>query len=116
MLKFVETVFVSSIISSHVMTESSITLAKYFSFSQRHVTGVQIGYFLHTLCFFRFLHCYRHLLLFHFWFELYFLPLHLHLHSNDNHAAVLFETHTLLDRSLKVLHLSTNLSKLTRSS
>ena len=46
-----------------------------------------------------------------FWFDL-----NLHLHSNDNHAAVLFETHTLLDRSLQVLHLSTNLSKLTRNS
>ena len=32
-LKFVGIVFVSSIISSHVITESSVVLAKYVSFS-----------------------------------------------------------------------------------
>ena len=31
-----------SIISSHVITESSIILAKYFPFSQLHVEGFQI--------------------------------------------------------------------------
>ena len=41
-LKFVGKVFVSSIISSYVITESSIILAKYFSFSQLHVAGFQI--------------------------------------------------------------------------
>ena len=38
---FVGIVFVSSIIPSHVITESSIKLAKYFPFSQLHVAGFQ---------------------------------------------------------------------------
>ena len=45
-LKFVENVFVywtsESIISAHVITESSLILAKYFPFSQLHVAGFQI--------------------------------------------------------------------------
>ena len=45
-LKFVVLAFVSSsydsIISSHVITKSSIILAKYFPFSQLHVAGFQI--------------------------------------------------------------------------
>ena len=45
-LKFIQTVFVSSsydsIISSHAIAESSIILAKYFSFLQLHVAGFQI--------------------------------------------------------------------------
>ena len=41
-LKLVGTVFVSSMISSHEITESSIILAKYFPFSQLHVLGLQI--------------------------------------------------------------------------
>ena len=40
--KFVGTVFVSSTISSHVFTESSIILAKYFLVSQLHVAGFDI--------------------------------------------------------------------------
>ena len=44
-LKFVEIVFVSSIISSHVITESSIILAKYLPFLQLHVEGFQIKFF-----------------------------------------------------------------------
>ena len=44
-LKFVGTVFISSpydsITSSHVITESSIILAKYLSFSQLLVAGLQ---------------------------------------------------------------------------
>ena len=39
---FAETVFVGSIISSHVMTELSIILAKYLLFLQLHVAGFQI--------------------------------------------------------------------------
>ena len=38
-LKFVGTVFVSSIISSHVATESSIILAKYLPFLHLLITG-----------------------------------------------------------------------------
>ena len=44
-LKCFEIVFASSIISSHVITESSIILAKYLpfsQFSQLHVAGFQI--------------------------------------------------------------------------
>ena len=49
LLKFVRTVFVSpsydlpsaSVISPHLITESSLTLAKYFSFSQIYVVGFQ---------------------------------------------------------------------------
>ena len=43
-LKFVGTVFVSSlsIISQHVITESSIIVAKYFPFWKSHVAGIQI--------------------------------------------------------------------------
>ena len=41
-IKFVLTVFVSSsITSSHVITESSIILAKYLPFSQLQVAGFQ---------------------------------------------------------------------------
>ena len=38
-LKFVGIVFVSSLISSQLITESSILLAKYLPFSQLHVEG-----------------------------------------------------------------------------
>ena len=71
----------------------------------------------------KFLHSHQHLSLFHHWFELYFLPSNLHLQTHDvcfAHAfdsfipvimlntrkfnsAVLFRTHTLLDKSLKAL-------------
>ena len=44
--KFVGTVFVcsfyDSVTSSHVITESSVILAKYFLFWQLHVAGFQI--------------------------------------------------------------------------
>ena len=42
LLKFVGTVFVSSIISSHEINESSVILAKYFPFSPLHVAAFQI--------------------------------------------------------------------------
>ena len=41
-LKFMGTAFVSSIISSHVITESSTVLAKYLPFSQLRIAGFQI--------------------------------------------------------------------------
>ena len=41
-LEFVGTVFVSSLISSHLITESSIILAEYFPFSQLHAAEFQI--------------------------------------------------------------------------
>ena len=39
---FVKTVFIASIISSHVTTESSIILATYLPFTQVHAAGFQI--------------------------------------------------------------------------
>ena len=57
-----------------------------------------------------------YLSLFHFWFELHFLPSNLHLHPHDlNLLEHIFETHTLLDKSLRVLQLSTHLSNLAAS-
>ena len=67
----------------------------------------------------------RHLWLFHFWFKLHFLPSNLHLYSPDTpfvndfdsfipvnilkilkfKCSILFRTHTLLDRPLRVLQL-----------
>ena len=54
-----------------------------------------------------------YLSLFHFCFELLFLPSNLHLHSHDlNLLEHIFGTHTLLDKSLRVLQLSIHLSNL----
>ena len=39
---FAETVFVTSIISSHVTTESSVLLAKYLQFLQLHEEGSHV--------------------------------------------------------------------------
>ena len=74
----------------------------------------------------------QHLSLFHFWFDLHFLPSNLHLHLHDTcfvnvisfipviiintlriRSPVLFGTHTLLDKSFTVLQLPTDLSTLT---
>ena len=41
-LKFSGTVFVTSIVSSHIIAESSIILAKYLPFPQVHGAGFQI--------------------------------------------------------------------------
>ena len=80
-----------------------------------------------------FLHLHQHLSLFHFGFELYFLPSNLHSHLHDScfvnifysffhviilktctfKSSVLFVTHTLLDKSLRVSQPLTQLSKLT---
>ena len=79
------------------------------------------------------LHSHQHLSLFHQWFELNFLPSNLYLHSHDIcftnvfdslipviklnmlrfNFSVLFGTHTLLLKSLKVLQFPTHLSNLT---
>ena len=49
LMKFVGIVFISSsydfITSSQIIAESSIILAKYFPFSQLHVTGFQTYFF-----------------------------------------------------------------------
>ena len=79
---FVKIVFVVSIISSHVITESSIILHTFLPFSQLHIAGLQIS-LSHTRWVFWVLHSHRHLLLIYFWFELHFIPSNLHLHSQD---------------------------------
>ena len=133
-LKFVVIVFVSSlhdsITLSHITAEPSRILAKHFQFSQLHVAGFQTQTFSYTRCF---LHSHGHLLLFHHWSELHFLPSNLHLHLHDIcfvnifysfipvimlstlrfKFSVLFGGHTLLDKLLRVLQLITHLSNLT---
>ena len=89
-LKFVGTGSVSSIISSHVITKSSIMLSKYLLFLQIHVAGFQIDSFSYTPCVFAFSHSHQDLSLFQFWFELHFLPSNLHLHSCDKALSMLF--------------------------
>ena len=69
-----------SIISSNVITESSIILAKYFPFSQLQVAGFQTYSFSHIWCF---LHSHWHLSLFHYLFDLQFVSSNLHLHSYE---------------------------------
>ena len=88
LLRFVRIVFIASsydltfasIILSHLITESCMIFAKYLSLLKLHVMGFQIYFFTLTLCF---SHTHQHLLLFHFWFELHFLPSGLHLHLHD---------------------------------
>ena len=80
-----------------------------------------------------FLNSHEHLSLSHFCFGLHFLPSNLHLHLHDISfvkifdlffplsilktcifkSSLFFGTHTLLDKSLRVLKLPTNLSELT---
>ena len=77
-----------------------------------------------------FLHSHRHLLLFQLWLELHFIQLNLHLHLYDTWLvnildifvpviilntfrfkySVLFGTHILLDRSLRVLQIPVHLT------
>ena len=135
-LKFVGIVTISSsnyfITSPQIIAESTITLAKYFPFSQIHLLGFQTGFFSHTWIF---LHSHRHLSLFHHWFELHFFPSKLHLYSHEMcfvnvldlfipviklkkprfKSSVLLGIHILLDKSLIVLHLAKHLSNLTEN-
>ena len=103
---FIGTGFVSSITLSHVINE-----------------------LLHTLCSSGFLQSQQYLL-FHSWFELYFLPSNLHSHLHDVcfvkvfdsfisvmmlktskcKSSVSFGTHAILDRSSRVLQLLIHLS------
>ena len=85
--------------------------------------------FFTCIAFFWFLHSHRHLPLFRFWSELHLLPSNLHFDSHDicfvnifdlfipyhikdtqYKSSLLFGTHTLLDRSLRVLQLLRHLS------
>ena len=54
--KFVDTLSAAFITSSQIISESSVVIAKYSPFSQLHVAGFQISYFLHALCSSGFLH------------------------------------------------------------
>ena len=126
---FVRVVFIFSKIPWHITTESSVTLTKYLTFLQ---LDYKYDVFQYTRWFFGFSHSHWHFFLFHLWLELHFLSLNLHLHSQDiffvNFFAsftpvimlktltfrlyVLFGTHTLLYKSLRVLQFPTHLSKL----
>ena len=89
-LLFVGTVFVSSIMSSHIITESSIILAMYLPFLQLHTSWFQIQSFAHVLSFFEYFHTHRYLSLFHFWFKLHFIESNLHSHLHNGCFASLF--------------------------
>ena len=80
----------TSIISSQITTESSIILAKYFSFLKLHGKVMQVWSFLQI---WSFLHSHQHVSLFHFPFELHFLPLNLHSHLHDIYFVKLFDTY-----------------------
>ena len=64
--KFIDTVSVASIISSHVITKSLAILFKYLLISQLHILGFQTGASLHTQSFTQFLYSHQHLSLIHF--------------------------------------------------
>ena len=107
-------------------TSNVINIHKYLKKIIRLLTGLVNGS-NHTK--------YVFLSLFHFWFEFHFLPSNLPLHSHDIcfvnvfdsffsvimlntlrfESSVLFGTHTLLDKSLRVLQLPTHISKLTEN-
>ena len=81
LLKFVGIAFVSlsydSIISSHIIAELSIILAKYLPFLQLHVEGFQIKFFPHAWHFTLILTLFCH------WPELNLLPSSLHWYLHD---------------------------------
>ena len=106
--------FLSFKISSHVIADSSsIRIANYSPFFT--TTCIKIRNITFT-------HKHQHLSLFHLWFQLHFLPSNLHLHlpvisfikifnsffpvnlikTCIFNSYVLFGTHTLLDKSLRV--------------
>ena len=72
---FVGMVFIVSIISPHVIIESTITLSVHLLFLQTQVLN-------NFFCTHVFLNSHRYLSLFHFRFELHFIPSNLHLYSH----------------------------------
>ena len=131
LFNFVVTVFVSfSIISSHVITELSIILAKCLPFLQLHVAGFQYNVFHIRDVFYTRISIYHYSA---FDLNTIFFPSNLHLHLLDMsyvkvfdsffpviilkictlNLSVLFGTHTLLEKSIRVLKLLTHLSDLT---
>ena len=125
-------VFVASIISSHVISESPIILSKYLPFSQVHVLRFQIYIFSHTKMFFLIFALTSTQFFIPLLIWIHFLPMNLHLHLNDIYfinvfysfvlviilktlkftSFVLFEAHVLLDVSSRLLQLSLHLSQL----
>ena len=133
-LTFVSSLFYlasASIISSHIIAESSIVLAKCFIFLQLHVAEFQTESFsdmcfLHSLWFSWFYFCFYC----HSSIDLNYIfsSSNLHLHTHDISfvkifdsffsvivsktcifkSFVLFETHTLLDKPLRVLQFPTH--------
>ena len=75
---FVGTLFLVSIISWNITTESKIILPAYSLFSQLLVAEFQKQPFLDTCCSFRFLQSHKDLSLFLFRFKFHFLLLNLH--------------------------------------
>ena len=129
-LKCIVTVFVSSVVVSHLITESLVVLIKHLPIYQLHVVKFQI-YFLHSCFFFYF---YTHIdnyyystfdfkYTFYHQFYIYiriicfvnvfgsYLPVTM-LKTLRFNFSVLFGTHTLIDKLLRVIQLSTHLSKL----
>ena len=119
---FVETVFVYSITSAHITTESSIILHIYH-FCNFMFQDSKCIFVAHTMFF---LHSHWHLLLLHFWLELHFLLSNLHSHLHGICFANVLDlfipvimlklckfkpsasigTNTLLNKSSRVLQLS----------
>ena len=118
-----------SIISSHMITELSIILSKYFPFLLLHVAEiifVKPNIISFTYIVYTYTNNFR---FFHHWYELLFLPsnLHLNLHNrcfvNVSNlfvpammlkllrfiSSVILGTHSLLNKSFKVLWLPTSL-------
>ena len=134
-MKFVRIVFVSSsdysLTTLHVIAESFIILAKFFSIFAITCRRIPNIIFSHA---WRFSHSHQHLLLFHHWYKLHFFPWNLHLHSDDRcfvnifdsfvpvimlntlriNSYVLFGSHTLLGMPLRKFKLPTHLPNLTK--
>ena len=130
-IDLVETVFVSSINSSHIITKSSTIPPSYLPFFPTTCCWIpNIISFTHVM-FFRIFKL-TPTSLFLFWFESHFLTSNLHLHLHDVYffnvvysfipvtmfktlrfkSSALFGTHAILNRSSGVLQLPTHLSKL----
>ena len=130
-IKFVGIVFLSFIVSSDVITESSIILVRYLPFlttTYRRVPNIivftYIWYFFHLLWY---------LQLLRFLYESHFIPSSLYLHLHDIcfvkifnsfitviilkvcifKSSVWFAAHNLLDKPSSVLQLPTHISDLT---
>ena len=125
-LKFDEIIFVSSlyvlynfITCNHWIIHNTCLIFSIFTITCSRIPNIILSAFR------TFLHSYQYLPFFHHWFESHFFPSNLHLHLHDMPFAKIFEsyipvitlnmlelkssflfgTHTLLDKSLRVLQL-----------